>query len=152
MPGELGGSLDDTDLPVYIEVGQPETQERSLADIWTALGGELKPSLDLDKHGVFTSVLIDALNGGADTEGYEADGNITVRNAGTITGGNGIAINLGNGSDVIEVTGGQINGAIVTGTGNDQFTMSSGSVSDGRRPSSRSSSFIELRLRLMVHR
>jgi len=28
-PGELGGSLDETDLPVYIDVGQPETQERS---------------------------------------------------------------------------------------------------------------------------
>jgi len=46
-PGDLGGSLDEADLPVYIEVGQPEPQERSLADIWTALGGELKPSLDL---------------------------------------------------------------------------------------------------------
>jgi hypothetical protein len=46
-PGELGGSLDAADLPVYIEVGQPETQERSLADIWSALGGELKPSLDV---------------------------------------------------------------------------------------------------------
>jgi hypothetical protein len=46
-PGDLGGSLDETDLPVYLEVGQPETQERSLADIWSALGGELKPSLDL---------------------------------------------------------------------------------------------------------
>jgi uncharacterized protein DUF4255 len=46
-PGELGGELDATDLPVYIEVGQPESQERSLADIWTALGGELKPSLDV---------------------------------------------------------------------------------------------------------
>ena len=45
--GELGGALDEADLPVYIEVGQPETQERSLADIWTALGGELKPSLDV---------------------------------------------------------------------------------------------------------
>jgi hypothetical protein len=46
-PGDLGGSLDETDLPVYIDVGQPETQERSLADIWSALGGELKPSLDV---------------------------------------------------------------------------------------------------------
>lgn len=46
-PGDLGGSLDEADLPVYLEVGQPETQERSLADIWSALGGELKPSLDL---------------------------------------------------------------------------------------------------------
>ena len=32
-PGELGGSLDEADLPVYIEVGQPASQERSLADI-----------------------------------------------------------------------------------------------------------------------
>ena len=39
--------LDEADLPVYIEVGQPASQERSLADIWSALGGELKPSLDL---------------------------------------------------------------------------------------------------------
>lgn len=46
-PGELGGSLDEADLPVYIEVGQPASQERSLADIWSALGGELKPSLDV---------------------------------------------------------------------------------------------------------
>jgi hypothetical protein len=45
--GDLGGSLDEADLPVYIEVGQPASQERSLADIWSALGGELKPSLDV---------------------------------------------------------------------------------------------------------
>jgi len=57
-----------------------------------------------------------------------ADANIIVRNAGTITGGNGIAINLGNGNDIIQVTDGQINGAIVTGTGSDQFTMSGGTV------------------------
>ena len=46
-PGDLGGSLDESGLPVYIDVGQPETQERSLADIWSALGGEMKPSLDV---------------------------------------------------------------------------------------------------------
>jgi hypothetical protein len=46
-PGELGGALEDAELPVYIDVGQPAGQERSLADIWSALGGELKPSLDL---------------------------------------------------------------------------------------------------------
>ena len=57
-----------------------------------------------------------------------ADANIIVRNAGPITGGNGIAINLGNGNDIIQVTDGQINGAIVTGTGSDQFTMSGGTV------------------------
>ena len=28
-------------------VGQPPSQDRSLADIWSALGGELKPSLDV---------------------------------------------------------------------------------------------------------
>ena len=44
---DLGAPLDEADLPVYIEVGQPASQERSLADIWSALGGELKPSLDL---------------------------------------------------------------------------------------------------------
>jgi C-terminal peptidase prc len=38
----------------------------------------LKPSLDLDKHGIFAQVLIDGLSGKADTEGYEADGNISV--------------------------------------------------------------------------
>lgn len=46
-PGDLGGSLDEADLPVYIDVGQPESQDRSLADIWSAMGGELKPSLDV---------------------------------------------------------------------------------------------------------
>jgi hypothetical protein len=46
-PGDLGGALEAADLPVYIEVGQPASQERSLADIWSALGGELKPSLDV---------------------------------------------------------------------------------------------------------
>jgi hypothetical protein len=57
-----------------------------------------------------------------------ADGNIVVRNAGVISGGNGIAINLGNGNNTVEVTAGQINGAIVTGTGTDQFTWSGGII------------------------
>ena len=46
-PEDLGSPLDEADLPVYLEVGQPASQERSLADVWSALGGELKPSLDL---------------------------------------------------------------------------------------------------------
>src|SRR5262249_42896824 len=37
----------------------------------------LKPSLDLKDHGVFARVLLDALKGAADKEGYEADGNVT---------------------------------------------------------------------------
>ena len=44
---DLDAPLNEADLPVYLEVGQPASQERSLADIWSALGGELKPSLDL---------------------------------------------------------------------------------------------------------
>jgi carboxyl-terminal processing protease len=38
----------------------------------------LKPSLDLAKHGVFTQALLNGLKGEADSEGYEADGNITI--------------------------------------------------------------------------
>jgi Pvc16 N-terminal domain len=44
---DLGKSLAEADLPVYIDVAQPPTQDRSLADVWSALGGELKPSLDV---------------------------------------------------------------------------------------------------------
>lgn len=46
-PVDLDGALADPDLPVYIDVGQPPSQDRSLADVWSALGGELKPSLDV---------------------------------------------------------------------------------------------------------
>lgn len=44
---DLEGTLAEPELPVYIEVGQPPSQDRSIADVWSALGGELKPSLDL---------------------------------------------------------------------------------------------------------
>ena len=37
-----------------------------------------KPSLDLEKHGIFAQVMLDGLRGKADAEGYEADGNIMV--------------------------------------------------------------------------
>src|SRR5262245_60951038 len=57
-----------------------------------------------------------------------ANANITVQNSGDINAGNGIAITLGDGNNVIEITGGQINGAIVSGAGNDQFIMSGGIV------------------------
>jgi autotransporter family porin len=56
------------------------------------------------------------------------NGNITVSNASTITGGNGTSIQLGNGNNVIQMTGGQLNGAVVTGTGADQFTWSGGGI------------------------
>lgn len=34
-------------LPVHLRVGQPPPAERSIGEIWTALGGELKPSVEL---------------------------------------------------------------------------------------------------------
>jgi hypothetical protein len=46
-PEELEGTLGEADLPLYIDVAQPPSQDRSLADVWSALGGELKPSLDV---------------------------------------------------------------------------------------------------------
>lgn len=48
LPDEhLVGSLEDTDIPVILDVALPPTADRSLSDIWSALGGELKPSIDL---------------------------------------------------------------------------------------------------------
>lgn len=38
----------------------------------------LKPSLDLEQHGLFAQVILDGLKGAADKEGYEPDGLITV--------------------------------------------------------------------------
>jgi Pvc16 N-terminal domain len=46
-PGLLGGSLAELGLPVSMTVGLPPPEDRAFADVWTALGGELKPSLDL---------------------------------------------------------------------------------------------------------
>jgi hypothetical protein len=43
----LAGTLAEGTKPVYLNVALPPTADRSLADIWSALGGELKPSLDL---------------------------------------------------------------------------------------------------------
>ncbi len=48
LPGELlTGSLADLGLPVPMTIALPPPEDRSFADVWTALGGELKPSLDL---------------------------------------------------------------------------------------------------------
>ena len=46
-PPDLVGALADQPVPVELEVALPPGPDRSLADVWTALGGELKPSLDL---------------------------------------------------------------------------------------------------------
>jgi len=46
-PDLLAGSLAGIDLPVLMTIALPPPADRSLSDVWTALGGELKPSLDL---------------------------------------------------------------------------------------------------------
>jgi hypothetical protein len=43
LRGTLGGSV----LPVVLTAALPPTEDRSIADVWSALGGELKPSVDL---------------------------------------------------------------------------------------------------------
>jgi len=43
----LAGSLADLGLPVPVTVALPPPEDRSFADVWSALGGELKPSLDV---------------------------------------------------------------------------------------------------------
>ncbi|UWE07650.1 DUF4255 domain-containing protein [Actinacidiphila bryophytorum] len=45
--GGLGPELSATGLPVPVTVALPPPEDRAFADVWTALGGELKPSLDL---------------------------------------------------------------------------------------------------------
>lgn len=48
IPAEhLSGWLVEQSGVVPIEVAQPMTEDRSLSDLWTALGGELKPSLEV---------------------------------------------------------------------------------------------------------
>ena len=46
-PELLAGVLSGIDLPVLMTIALPPPADRSLSDVWTALGGELKPSLDL---------------------------------------------------------------------------------------------------------
>ncbi len=41
------GQLAEPGEPVRISVGLPPPEDRAFADVWSALGGELKPSLDL---------------------------------------------------------------------------------------------------------
>ncbi|GAA2057098.1 MULTISPECIES: DUF4255 domain-containing protein [Streptomyces] len=46
-PGELPDGLRSLGLPVPMTVAGPHGESRSLAEIWSALGGELKPSVDV---------------------------------------------------------------------------------------------------------
>jgi hypothetical protein len=46
-PSRLTGTLAGLGLPVPMTVALPPPEDRAFADVWTALGGELKPSLDV---------------------------------------------------------------------------------------------------------
>jgi hypothetical protein len=46
-PALLSGQLATLGLPVPLSVALPPPEDRSFADVWSALGGELKPSLDI---------------------------------------------------------------------------------------------------------
>jgi Pvc16 N-terminal domain len=48
IPSELlNGSSASQGLPVAVNIALPPPEDRSISDVWSALGGELKPSLDL---------------------------------------------------------------------------------------------------------
>ena len=48
MPDDvLSGSLTEASQPITLSIALPPPQDRSISDVWSALGGELKPSLDL---------------------------------------------------------------------------------------------------------
>jgi hypothetical protein len=46
-PDVLAGILVELNLPVSYTIALPPPEDRALSDVWSALGGELKPSLDL---------------------------------------------------------------------------------------------------------
>jgi hypothetical protein len=43
----LTDRLAEVKLPIPVSVALPPPEDRALSDVWSALGGELKPSLDL---------------------------------------------------------------------------------------------------------
>ncbi len=48
IPDQLVSSVrSDTGLPCSITIAQPPPEDRAFADVWSSLGGELKPSLDV---------------------------------------------------------------------------------------------------------
>jgi hypothetical protein len=48
LPADLlTGPIAELGAPVPVSVGLPPPEDRSFADVWSALGGELKPSLDV---------------------------------------------------------------------------------------------------------
>jgi hypothetical protein len=72
LPSELvAGALAEPRLPVPLFVGLPPPEDRGFADVWSALGGELKPSLDV-------VVVAPTLTGVAVSVGPPASGGLTL--------------------------------------------------------------------------
>jgi Pvc16 N-terminal domain len=46
-PDDLVGELGEQGIPLPMTLAIPPPEDRALSDVWSALGGELKPSLDL---------------------------------------------------------------------------------------------------------
>jgi len=46
-PAECSGSLAEQAIPLILSTALPLGSDRSIADVWSALGGELKPSIDV---------------------------------------------------------------------------------------------------------
>jgi C-terminal peptidase prc len=55
-----------------------ESKDTTPSRVLFLAGAPSKLSLDLDKHGIFATAILDGLYGKADVEGYEGDGNIMV--------------------------------------------------------------------------
>jgi carboxyl-terminal processing protease len=58
-------------------LGGDETKDTAPSRVVMLPNNGLKPSIDLEKHGILTKVILDGLRGKADAEGYEPDGRIT---------------------------------------------------------------------------
>jgi carboxyl-terminal processing protease len=59
-------------------MGKDEEKAPAVSRVVFLANTGIKPSLDLEKHGVFMQALLAGLKGKADTDGYEPDGLITV--------------------------------------------------------------------------
>jgi hypothetical protein len=46
-PEACSGALKEQPIPLFVTAGLPLGTDRSIADVWSAMGGELKPSIDL---------------------------------------------------------------------------------------------------------
>jgi len=62
-PEVLAGTLSGTTFPIPVTVALPPPEDRALSDVWSALGGELKPSLDLVVTSPFEAGPVDLASG-----------------------------------------------------------------------------------------